>query len=229
MQQLPLPIGLRVDATIDSFVVGANASLVRALTEPQVDFASAPWLFWHGPTGCGRSHLLHACAGFWQALGARIAVLPLQMPALSPAHLEGLEFCDMVLLDDIDAVIGDKTWAVALFHLCNRLRDNGKRLLITSVLPPQELNCALADLQSRLCAMLVFGVHDLADDDKRQLVQQRASARGLQLNDEVAHYLLNHGQRSVSALLQLLDVLDQASLAEQRRLTTPFVKQVMGW
>lgn len=231
MQQLPLPIGLRVDATIDSFVVGANASLVKALidTGADNDAQNLPWLFWHGPAGSGRSHLLHACAAYWQARGARIAVLPLQMPQLSPEHLEGLELCDMVLLDDIDAVIGTKAWADALFHLCNRLRDNGKRLLVTGALPPQELNCVLPDLQSRLSAMLVYAVHDLSDSEKQALLQQRAGARGMDLSDDVARYILNHSPRSVSALLQVLDILDQATLTEQRRLTTPFVKQVMHW
>ena len=73
----------------------------------------------------------------------------------------------------------------------------------------------------------MFQLHGLNDDDKIAVLRGRAHSRGLVLPDEVAGYLLRHCHRDLTALLELLERLDRASLAGQRRLTVPFVKDVL--
>ena len=65
--------------------------------------------------------------------------------------------------------------------------------------------------------------------DKLRALQLRASRRGLHLTDEVGHFILTRGTRSMSALFELLEQLDQASLQAQRKLTIPFLKETLGW
>jgi DnaA family protein len=60
------------------------------------------------------------------------------------------------------------------------------------------------------------------------LLQQRARGRGLELPDEVGRYLLARSARDIPSLLAVLDRLDHASLAAQRRLTVPFVREVLA-
>jgi DnaA family protein len=146
-----------------------------------------------------------------------------------PALLEGLEHCELVCLDDLDAVAGNPEWEEALFHLFNRLRDGGRRLLLSANTAPRELPLGLADLKSRLSQALVFQMRELAEEDKLHALQLRASRRGLQLSDEVAAFILNRGTRSMNALFELLEQLDQASLQAQRKLTIPFLKEILGW
>ena len=55
------------------------------------------------------------------------------------------------------------------------------------------------------------------------------SRRGLHLTDEVGRFILTRGARSMSALFDLLEQLDQASLQAQRKLTIPFLKETLGW
>jgi len=81
---------------------------------------------------------------------------------------------------------------------------------------------------SRLQACTVFQLRLLSDDDKQKLLQQKARVRGLDLPDEVARYLLNRQQRDIRALVSTLDILDKASMVHQRRLTIPFVKDVLS-
>jgi len=59
-------------------------------------------------------------------------------------------------------------------------------------------------------------------------LQYRSNRRGLYLSDEVALFLLNRLPRDTHALMEALEILDKASLREQRRLTTPFVKEALG-
>ena len=83
--------------------------------------------------------------------------------------------------------------------------------------------------QRRLTLALVFQLQSLSDEDKLRALQLRASRRGLQLSDEVGRFILTRGTRSMSALFELLERLDQASLQAQRKLTIPFLKATLGW
>ena len=162
--------------------------------------------------------------------GEQAVYLPLaELVEYGPELLDDLEQCALVCLDDLEAVLGRSAWEEALFHLFNRLRDSGRRLLIAAAAAPRELPIGLADLQSRLTLALVFQLHALSDEDKLRALQLRASRRGLHLTDEVGRFILNRGERSMSALFELLERLDQASLQAQRKLTIPFLKETLGW
>jgi DnaA family protein len=87
----------------------------------------------------------------------------------------------------------------------------------------------LADLKSRLTLALVFQLRPLSDEDKLRALQLRASRRGLHLTDEVGRFILSRNTRSMDALFDMLERLDQASLQARRKLTIPFVKEIMGW
>jgi DnaA family protein len=230
--QLPLGVRLRDDATFKNYYPGSNAAAlgyVERLCQADAGWTESLIYLW-GSAGVGRSHLLQAACLQLEQIDQQAVYLPLlEMVEHGPALLEGLEDCALVCLDDLEAVAGQDAWEVALFHLFNRLRDNGHRLLLSANAAPRELPLQLADLQSRLSQALVFQMRELAEDDKLHALQLRASRRGLQLPDEVAAFILNRGSRSMSGLFELLERLDQASLQAQRKLTIPFLKETLGW
>jgi len=76
---------------------------------------------------------------------------------------------------------------------------------------------------------LVFQLQPLSDEDKLRALQLRASRRGLHLNEEVGRYILTRGSRSMNSLFDVLERLDHASLQARRKLTIPFVKEIMDW
>jgi len=66
------------------------------------------------------------------------------------------------------------------------------------------------------------------DEEKIVGLKLRAKLRGLELNDAVAHFLLNHYERNPKNLFAVLERLDKAALVAQRRLTIPFVKDILN-
>jgi len=142
--------------------------------------------------------------------------------------LEGLEQQAVVTVDDVHAIAGQAAWEEALFHLFNRLREAGNRLVVSARGAPAALNLQLPDLVSRLGWGPVFQLQPLDDDGKRAALQLRARQRGMELPDEVAWYLLRRSPRDMDSLFELLQRLDVASLAAQRRLTIPFVRGLIA-
>ncbi len=226
--QLPLPVHLRDEATMDNFLPGAGNEALIAALGGLVDGRGEPVILLHGASGSGKSHLLQACC---HSAGEGALYLPLGDLASFAAGevLEGVDGMRLLCLDDLHAVLGDAQWERALFNLYNRARDSGQALLLSADAPPRQLPVALADLQSRLSWAVVFQLAPLDDDRRCEILQFRARRRGLTLPLDVANYVVSRAPRGMEALLDSLDRLDRASLAQQRHLSIPFVRQILDF
>ena len=226
--QLPLGFGLHDNATFDSFCVGSNEQVLSSLRHLLQGTGERTIYLW-GEHGVGRTHLLQACCHALDTASRSALYLPLaDYEQLSPDMLEGMESMDLVCLDNINAVIGQRAWEEALFHLYNRLHEAGSCLLVAADVVPAQLPCMMPDLRSRLAQSLILHVQSLNDEQKLAALQLRAKGRGLELSDDVGHYLLRRYPRNMAVLFEALEKLDEASLVMQRRLTIPFVKSVLG-
>ncbi len=228
-QQLTLGIQLRDDASFANyFSSNTNQSAVHYLKNflsQKNDYVAYVW----AAAGQGRSHLLQACCHLANEKNLTAVYLPLkQFAELSVEMLQDLETCQLVCLDDVDAIAGQREWEEGVFHLYNRLQATQHHLLVSATCAPHELKCSLPDLKSRLSAAAIFHLQSLNDADKIAALQLHAKTRGLILPDKVGQFLLRHLPRDNHALFQTLNKLDNASLAAQRQLTIPFVKEVLS-
>tara|TARA_R110000823_G_scaffold210224_3_gene340412 strand:+ start:17787 stop:18500 length:714 start_codon:yes stop_codon:yes gene_type:complete len=227
-QQLPLEIRPRDEATFSNFLaLDAHRAPLEAL-EHQLSPGGEHLVYLCGPAGVGKSHLLQACC---QSAGHNELYLPLaQLRDYPPAEvLQGVAEVRRVCLDDLEAVVADPVWEEALFHLCNRAREQHCRVVVAANAAPRAIGLRLADLQSRLSGGVVFRLEKLDDREKADILRFRAHRRGLTLSPITAGFIVARASRELEQLLALLDILDHASLAEQRPLSIPFVKQALGW
>lgn len=229
-EQLPLAVQLRDDATFANFYPGENELLLAQL-QAQWQPGAERYVFLYGQSGSGRSHLLQAACHRADQLGHSSVFLPLlELKEYQPGDLfEGLEYLELVCLDDIDAVVRSAQWQEQLFHLFNRLNEASVKLIISSDRPVRELSITLADLASRLSWGSVHRLQRGDDIAQLAMLQFRARGRGLDLNDDTAQFIYHRCGRDSHSLMAVLNRLDQLSLKEQRRLTIPFVKTVMAW
>ena len=225
MSQLALPLQLADHAVFASFHASGNETLVATL---QALAAGEPgqgcWLW--GARATGKTHLLQAVC---DRAGDNTVYLPLAMLAeAGPGILEGLADRSILCIDDIDVVAGDRDWEVALFSLYNELQENGGQLVAAAAAAPRECGFGLPDLESRMSRLPVFQLRALNEADRAAALQLRAGHRGLDLPDETALYLLRRVPRDMASLYALLDKLDLEALRAQRRLTVPFVRDVLN-
>ncbi|MFO1408544.1 MAG: DnaA regulatory inactivator Hda [Steroidobacteraceae bacterium] len=225
MRQLPLGVRLRDTARFESYVPGPNGEVVALLAGPAAAMPRVVWVW--GRDGSGKTHLLEAaCAAAAARDGAATYIDP--AAGAEPGWLEGCEGLDLVCLDSLDAIADDPAWNAAIFRLHTLMQDGPGRLLIASGAPPASLPFQLPDLRSRLLAASVHQLRELGDADLVEALRLRAARRGLELAEEGATYLLHRLPRDMHTLCAVLDRLDEASLAAQRRLTVPFLRSVLG-
>jgi len=224
--QLTLDLQLKDSFTFDNFISGDNQILIQLL-QSQRDEAEKQVYIW-GAHNSGKTHLLQAVCQYLSQAKQNVSYLPLQqLIDYSPDVFQGQESMDLCCIDNVDLLQGRADWQEALFDLINRMRENNKRLIITANQPPNEINLSLNDLVSRLQWGPIFRLVELNDAGKCLALQQRAEARGFELADNVASYLLNNYNRDMADLFEMLETLDKAQLQLHRRLTIPFVKAVL--
>ncbi len=229
MLQLPLDFELKVDATFDNFIPSGNLLLLEAMQS--ITSGQQEFLYIHGENGSGKTHLLQALAHQTANIAElNLAYLPLESDALVPELLSSFEAFDCVCLDNIEVILTRENayqWQESIFHLYNHLKDQNKSLVITANQAPSGLTCSLKDLQSRLSAMFIHEIKPLSDDDKKLYIQRKAKEKGLELADELASYMLSRGKRDLNSLNESMEKLDIASLQAKRKITKPFIKEVL--
>ncbi len=225
-QQLTLEIDPPHQQRLDNFIVGENQELVNELSRTPKNEFRGIWLC--GGEGTGKSHLLRGVA-----LSSSGYVCFVDGGASAPRVVQGLvhaeQVGDTVIIDAAEGVLGEEALEEHLFLIYQRLLLSGGRLLVAARQPAREMNFILADLRSRMQSLEHFALTPLSDEDKAELLKQRASSRGYELSDSVVRYWLARGPRSIEALLTDLTILDRASLAEKRVVTVPLLKEVLGY
>lgn len=188
-----------------------------------------------GGKSSGKSHLLKAINNHFLRSKRNASYIPLEKSQyFSPEVLNDSDLLDVICLDDLQLVIGNEEWEIALFDLFNQIRERNnslnqrKTILVLSAnCPPAQLQIKLPDLRSRLVWGEVYHLGELTDEHKSKILKQNAHQKGLELPDEVVNFLLKRLDRDLNSLILNLEQLDQASLQAQRKLTVPFVKEVL--
>lgn len=226
-EQLTLHFGWGDSFSFANYYPGGNEAALYCVQQAAAGEGEHVVMLW-GAAGSGKSHVLQAACQEAAEAGRTVAYLPLlELADYGVEMLEGLENMGLVCIDDLQCVAGRRHWEDALFHLYNRMRETGNTLLVGADASPAALAIELPDLRSRLAWGPVFQLAELDDQAKLAVLRRRAAARGFELPAEVALYLLRRSARDMASLLALLDKLDEQSLVQQRKLTIPFVRNLL--
>lgn len=197
MEQLPLAISPAPEPAFGNFIAGSNAEALERVQALAEGRLREAIVYLWGEPSSGRSHLLGAAA------------------RLNPS---------LAVADDVESL--DAQAQQALFNAINAARDGRGAVLAAGASPPAQL-ALREDLRTRLAWGLVYHLKALSDADKAGHLKAEAARRGLALSDEVVGYLLTRLPRDLRSLNALLDRLDRHSLARQRPLTLPLVREVL--
>ena len=224
-KQLTFPWNKDNKSSFQSFYVSEANKQLMVLLQDEL-FNDDILIF--GTKDSGKTFLLQALCNLYNNQKKLVFFLPMkQAIKLSVDILDGLENIDLVCIDGVENVSGDKPWETAIFNLINRSLSSKTRLVFTSSTNIDETNIELMDLDSRLRKIQSYELHSLADDDILFALKHIASLRSIELGNKEAQYLLTYANRNISDLVQNLESLDQLSMEKKRRITIPLIKEVI--
>ena len=206
----------------DQPLIGLLQSIANGETaEPQI-------LLW-GAANAGKTHLLQAVCHAASLQQRRSIFIPLAKLNLNdPSIIHGFEAMDIVCIDDIHLLAQEPQWEQSLFKLINEMREKKTTMVFSSEQNPTQNIFDLPDLNSRAVWGPVYKLSTLDEDQLEAALDLHAKSRGMELSIEVKHYLFTHYQRDATTLVSILEVLDHASLQEQRKVTVPFLKKILA-
>lgn len=227
-EQIPVQFDIQAEQSFASFYTASHQQVIQYLTDTASGEGEQQLYLW-GKQGSGKSHLLQACClrarqrrrtAFYLSLDEH------QLP--SPELLTGLETFDLVCIDNIDNCAGKSNWELGLFNFYNLLRENNNQLVVAAHCPANYLAIELADLKTRMNWGLTLKLHELSDTEQIAALTFKAKNLGFEISPQVGDFLRKHYARDLLELWHLLPKLEQATLVAKRKLTVPFLKQILA-
>ena len=198
--------GLNPRYTFDSFVIGSSNSFTAAAAEAVVVNPAQTYnpLFIYGGPGLGKTHLLHAIGNYALVLNPKARVQYVSSEAFTNEFINAVAGAalnsfkakyrevDYLLIDDIQFLKGKKGTLEEFFHTFNTLHTAGKQVVITSDVPPKELD----DFEERLISRLEWGL--LTDiqppnlETRIAILRKKARQEGMVIPDEVTQWIASN-------------------------------------
>jgi DnaA family protein len=227
--QQALNLQLTQANTFETYYSGSDPTLISVLKNVASGVLEEPQIFLWGVNGTGKTHVLQAMCRVATDAHKRAMYIPMKdLLTQDPASIGELQNLDLVCIDDVHVIAKNSQWEKALYNFINHHRAHKTTIVISSLYAPTENLFELPDLNSRAVWGPVYKLTPLAEEHMEDALCFHAEARGLELSDEVKNYLLTHYQRDVSTMVGISEVLDKASLQEQRKVTIPFLKKILA-
>lgn len=241
-KQFALDISHSPQASLENYLPGKDLALISALQDIERSWLKADtqitsnplnqrWIYWWGPEGSGRTHLLAAIGNAAKDVGLEhIALSPSEPTAWvrleeKMAALSESITPSVITVDDVDRL--DDRLVGSLFRILNGVQaSKATYVFMTGNAAPASLKLR-EDLRTRLGWGLIFQTQLLEDDEKIQALEEAAKARGLVLSPDVLPWLLNRFYRDMPSLMALIDALDAYSLETKRAVTLPLVRELL--
>jgi DnaA family protein len=228
IKQIALPLSQDRQFSFDNFVADRAELILSNLQSLILGKGEIQLGLW-GAAATGKTHLLNASADFARKNGVSLQIYDgAQLCHCDASEFEGFSHCDVLAIDNLDAIAGSAAWEARFYQIINRCRDGEFRLLFSLTDKPAALTTQLDDFRSRLQWGLLLELPQAGDSEIRQILRRRAQLLGINLSDEVISYLMNHHARDLGEQISILRRLDGVSLSQQRRITIPLVKQALA-
>ena len=134
---------------------------------------------------------------------------------------------DLIIIENIDTVRFDSS-EENLFHIINIVRQNKKKLLLTSRMPIASIDIDLKDLRSRLDAIFEAKIKEPDDKLMEYIIVKIFNDRQIAANPKIVSYLMKRLDRSYEGINKFLDLIDNFSLEKGKRISIKLISEYLG-
>ncbi len=227
--------------TFDNFIVGKPNELAYAAAQrvAQSEVVSFNPLFLYGGVGLGKTHLMHAVAWNIKKRNPKKNVVYLTAEKFMYQFIKALRFknimsfkeqfrsVDVLMIDDVQFIIGKDNTQEEFFHTFNTLIDKKRQIVISADKSPADLDGLEDRLKSRLGWGLVADIHPLTYELRLGILQAKAEQKSLQLKQEVMEFLANKITNNVREMEGALNRLAVHESIQDSEISVDLVKDVL--
>lgn len=230
--------------TFDTFVVGSNNKFAHAAALAVAESPGKMYnpLFIHGGAGLGKTHLMHAIAHFILEQNPEKRVLYVTSETFTNELIEAIRngnntattkfrekyrSVDVLLIDDIQFIIGKEATQEEFFHTFNDLHGNKKQIIISSDKPPKDIETLEARLRSRFEWGLIADISSPDFETRMAILHKKEETDGYDIDNEVIKYIAMNIKSNIRELEGALNKLVALSNLENREITVKLAEEAL--
>jgi len=228
--QLIFPFQVNQKASFESFFcVPDNIELMAKLDE-FVASKKSHELIINGTSGSGKSFLMQAVCNELSSSGKQFAFIPMNKAINMGVEIfQNLASLEAVCIDDLQLILSNKEWEMAIFHLINECHQSDCSLIFSySGTQSLEAVTDLPDLLSRLKRMEYMNLHTVQDELLNTALDFISNQLDINIEKAGLEFLLKHQIRKFSVLVENLISLDKQAASLKRKITIPLIKATLN-
>lgn len=230
--------------TFDTFVVGNNNKFAHAAALAVAESPGKMYnpLFIHGGAGLGKTHLMHSIAHFILNQNPEKRVLYVTSETFTNELIDSIRNgnntsmtkfrekyrnVDVLLIDDIQFIIGKESTQEEFFHTFNDLHNNKKQIIISSDKPPKDIETLEARLRSRFEWGLIADISSPDFETRMAILHKKEENDGYDIDNEVIKYIAMNIKSNIRELEGALNKLVALSNLENREITVRLAEEAL--
>lgn len=216
-QQLALPLSITQEMTFNNFHISSANGDALAWLHLWPRFPLSQCVI-HGEKGCGKTHLAMAL------LAKTKGIYVCGKGALPELSILFQSRISVLIIDDYTS-IKEEEW---LFHVYNMAKESNIPVVYFGDISPAKHSFYLNDVSSRMRSLHAIEITTPDDDLFKKILQKNIQFLGASYTDDIGEYLLKRLERSYAAIHDMISRIDQVTLQNQRVLTLPVVREILG-
>ena len=230
--------------TFDTFVVGGNNNLAHAAALAVAESPGEIYnpLFIYGGVGLGKTHLMHAIAHFILKNNAKSKILYVTSETFTNELIDAIrnknnitttEFRekyrnnDVLLIDDIQFIIGKESTQEEFFHTFNTLYESKKQIIISSDKPPKEIETLEERLRSRFEWGLTVDIQSPDYETRMAILRKKEEMEGYNIDNEVIKYIATNIKSNIRELEGAFNKVMAGAKLEKKEVTLELAEQAL--
>ena len=230
--------------TFDTFVIGSNNRFAHAAALAVAESPGKEYnpLFLYGGVGLGKTHLMHSVAHYILQQDPTKKVLYVTSEVFTnelidsirngnnnsmTAFREKYRNIDVLLIDDVQFIIGEESTQEEFFHTFNALHSANKQIIISSDRPPKDMETLEARLQSRFEWGLIADISSPDYETRMAILRKKEELDGYNIDDEVIRYIATNIKSNIRELEGALNKLVALSNLEKREINISMAEEVL--
>ena len=230
--------------TFDTFVIGSNNRFAHAASVAVAESPGKEYnpLFLYGGVGLGKTHLMHSVAHYILQKDPTKKVLYVTSEVFTNELIDSIRNgnnnsmtkfrekyrnIDVLLIDDVQFIIGKESTQEEFFHTFNALHSANKQIIISSDRPPKDMETLEARLQSRFEWGLIADISSPDYETRMAILRKKEEIDGYNIDDEVIRYIATNIKSNIRELEGALNKLVALSNLEKREINISMAEEVL--